>query len=147
MAGKMFLGGKFRRIIDAEARLIDFQTSLAEAPGLKGDTGRRICAGSAEFGFQGVRMSIDNAVFEELTSPGANRIWQLRVPLPGGEYINFFRDFNATMDPLVLSAFVTAVERGLTAWLATRQDAVVRRPASPLAYSAAATVGAERRVS
>jgi len=146
MAGKMFLGGKFRRIIDAEARLIDFQTSLAEAHDLE-ECWTRICGGSAEFGFQGVRMSVDNAIFEELTSPGANRIWQLRIPLPGGEYINFFRDFNSAMDPLVLSAFVTAVERGLTAWLTARQDAVVRRPTSPLAYSATATVGAERRVS
>lgn len=144
MAGKMFLGGKFRRIIDAEARLIDFETSLAKAGDLD-ECWERICRGSTEFGFQGVRMSVDNAVYEELSSRGANRIWQLRIPLPRGEYINFFRDFNAEMDPLILSAFVTAVERGLTAWLTARANSeVVRMPAQTLAYTATAT--GERRV-
>jgi UDP-GlcNAc:undecaprenyl-phosphate GlcNAc-1-phosphate transferase len=153
MAGKMFLGGKFRRIIDAETRLIDFETSLANAPDLE-ECWTRIRNGSAQFGFQGVRMNVDNAVFEELTSPGANRIWQLRIPLPQGEYINFFRDFNSQMDPLILSAFVTAVERGLTTWLSARAKAdneLVRMlsamPSSvPLSYSAGVTVGSERRV-
>jgi len=146
MAGKMFLGGKFRRIIDAETRLIDFENSLATAHDLD-ECWKCIRAGSSQFGFQGVRMSVDNAVFEELASHGLNRIWQLRIPLPSGDYINFFRDFSSEMNPLILSAFVTAVERGFAAWLAARENELIQMSTVPLAYSATATSGVERRVS
>ena len=148
MAGKMFLGGKFRRIIDAETRLIDFESSLAKSSDLNA-CWSHIRNGSTQFGFQGVRMSISGTVFEDIAAPGSKRIWQLRIPLPRGEYVNFFRDFSAEMDPLILNAFVTAVERGLTAWLATPRIEVVRMPATPLAYTATAgaSTGVERRVS
>ena len=144
MAGKMFIGGKFRRIIDAETRLIDFENNLAKASDV--DTcWSLICAGSRQFGFQGVRMHVNGKVFEEQSSVANGRIWQVRIPLPRSEYVNFFRDFTAEMDPLILSAFVTAVERGLTAWLSAPKVEVVRMPATPHAYAAAA--GTERRVS
>lgn len=143
MAGKMFLGGKFRRIIDAETRLIDFENHLAKAVDLE-TCWSHICTGSRQFGFQGVRMSVNGKVFEDQKEGGNGRIWQLRIPLPRGEYVNFFRDFKSEMDPLILSAFVTAVERGLTAWLAAPRIEIVRMPATPHAYAAAA--GTERRV-
>ena len=41
--------------------------------------------------------------------------WQLRIPLSDSQYVNFYRDFDSDMNPLVLSAFVEAVQRGLEA--------------------------------
>jgi hypothetical protein len=97
-------------------------------------------------------MRINGVVFEEAAGHISKRLWQLRIPLPEGEYVNFFRDFGAEMDPLVLSQFVTAVERGLTTWMtaqtaepATQEPA--RIPASQLFYTAGVGSGVKDRAS
>src|SRR3984957_3498006 len=56
MAGKLFLQGGFRRIIDFESRLADFEKTLARAAGIE-EFWIQIRSGSREFGFQGVRMN------------------------------------------------------------------------------------------
>lgn len=111
-AGRLFLKGGFRRIIDAETRLHNFEQSLAKAGDLDA-CWATITSGSREFGFQGVRMNMAGVVLEDWTGWNAKPLWQLRIPLNGSQYINFFRDFEAHLDPMILSAFVTCVERGL----------------------------------
>lgn len=111
-AGRLFLKGGFRRIIDAETRLHHFEQSLAKTTDLN-DCWTTITSGSREFGFQGVRMSVAGVILEDWTGWNAKPLWQLRIPLDGDQYINFFRDFESHLDPLILSAFVNCVERGL----------------------------------
>ena len=135
-AGRMFLGGKFRRIIDAETRLIDFEASLAKAADVE-ECWKSLCAGSTEFGFQGARMSIQGNVFEKVRASQSQRLWQLRIPLPGGEYVNFFCDFSLEMDPLILNQFVAAVEHGLKAWLVAQETQPIMIPAESLYYRTA----------
>ena len=141
-AGRLFLKGGFRRIIDAETRLHQFEQSLAKASDL--DTcWNAIIQGTRDFGFQGVRMSVAGTVMEDWTGWNAKPLWQLRIPLDGNQYINFFRDFEGQLDPLILSAFVNSVERGL------KENAIPHHPkAHPapaadraLAYAASATAG------
>src|SRR5579883_2756065 len=143
-AGKMFLGGKFRRIIDAETRMIDFETSLAKAADLD-ECWKRLREGSSEFGFQGARMSIQGTVFEDVRARDSQRLWQLRIPLPSGEYVNFFCDFSLEMDPLILNQFVGAVERGLHAWLVAQEMEPIKIPATPRYYAAVVGPATERR--
>jgi UDP-GlcNAc:undecaprenyl-phosphate/decaprenyl-phosphate GlcNAc-1-phosphate transferase len=119
-AGRLFLGGKFRRIIDAETRLINFESSLAKAEDAD-DCWKRIREGSSEFGFHGARMSVHGSVFEEVRGTHARPLWQLRIPLQAREYVNFYCDFSVEMDPLILNQFVASVERGMNAWLDARQ--------------------------
>jgi UDP-GlcNAc:undecaprenyl-phosphate/decaprenyl-phosphate GlcNAc-1-phosphate transferase len=145
-AGRMFLGGRFRRIIDAETRLIDFEAGLAKAVDIE-ECWDRVRDGSTEFGFQGVRMSLQGVLFEKLPSRPAKRHWQLRVPLPDGEYVNFLRDFSASMDPLILGQFVNAVERGLNTWIQTRPVEPERMPAAEMYYAAGVGSHAEGRAS
>jgi len=59
------LGRNFRRIIDAEVRLKELETTLAKASGIAEcwDTMR---AFSNEFRFCGIRMSVNGKVFEDL---------------------------------------------------------------------------------
>jgi UDP-GlcNAc:undecaprenyl-phosphate/decaprenyl-phosphate GlcNAc-1-phosphate transferase len=146
MASKMFLGGKFRKIIDAETRLVDFEASLIKSVDID-ECWNKIRSGSSEFGFHGARMRINGVVFEESMDHLSRRLWQLRIPLPGGEYVNFFRDFGAEMDPLVLSQFVTAVERGLTSWMTAQRAEPERIPAAQLFYTAGVGSGVKDRAS
>jgi UDP-GlcNAc:undecaprenyl-phosphate GlcNAc-1-phosphate transferase len=144
MASRMFLGGRFRRIIDVEARLVDFESALAKAMNLE-ECWTTILSGTQEFGFQGVRMSVQGEVFEEFGSSNGGATWQLRIPLPEGQYINFVRDLNSELNPLILSAFVSSVERGLKSSLAEGlrarpariQSELIRRPATAELYQVA----------
>lgn len=151
MAGRMFLKGKFRQIIDVETRLLDFEKSLAHAANIE-ECWTKVLAGTREFGFQGVRMSLSGRVFEDFGADNDGRVWQLRIPLAESQYVNFFRDFNSELNPLILSAFVGSVERGLKSAVGrlkaksgTRVADVIRMPApAPLFYTAGAGGGASR---
>src|SRR5262249_11325321 len=142
MVGQMFVKGKFRRIIDAETRLLDLENALSKASDVH-ECWTTILEGSKEFGFHGVRMSVVGRGFE---SSRENRgpEWQLRIPLASSQYINFSRDFGSSVDPLILSAFVSTVERGLKE-VVGRPLEVIRMPvAAELAYAAGADGSAAR---
>ncbi len=136
-ASRMFLGGKFRRIIDIETRTADFESSLTKATSMD-DCWARIRAGSQSFGFHGVRMSLCGRLFEDACSGPAKLRWQLRIPLPDSQWVNFYRDFDSQMNPLVLSAFVGAVQRGLEA-----RTALTRMPPASERYQAAAAAAGD----
>jgi hypothetical protein len=75
-------------------------------------------------------MSLGGRVFEEACSGPVKARWQLRIPLSDSQYVNFSRDFDSDMNPLVLSAFVEAVQRGLeTRKTGAPAAEVIRMPA------------------
>lgn len=138
-AGRMFLGGKIRRMIDTETRLVNFEASLAKAADVQ-ECWETIHQASSEFGFQGTRVNLQGNVFEEVRGHQSKALWQLRIPLPADDYVNFFCDFSVEMDPLILNQFVGAVERGLLAWRSSQKPEPVIMPAAHLYYTVA-TVG------
>jgi hypothetical protein len=146
-AGRMFFGGKFRRMIDVEARLKDFESNLAKAATVE-DCWDHIRAGSRDFGFHEVRMSFGGRIFaDHRPDASAKPRWQLRIPLPDSQYVNFYRGFDSEMDPLVIGAFVEAVQHGLEARPGMPVVEVVRLAGRELFYAngAAAAAGEPRR--
>ncbi|HLK22355.1 MAG TPA: hypothetical protein VKT81_25585, partial [Bryobacteraceae bacterium] len=116
-AGRMFLRGRFRLIIDAETRLMDFGKSLESATNIQ-ECWSKILAGSREFKFQGVRLNVEGQIFEDFGSYDVDRLWELRIPLANSQYVGFFRDLHSETNTLVLNAFVATVERGISRALA-----------------------------
>ena len=140
LAGEMFLKGKFRRIVDTETRLLDLETELTKASTLN-ECWTTVLQGSKDFGFHGVRMSVAGKVFEDST-PSAGPVWQLRIPLQESQYINFYRNFNSELNPLILGAFVGAIERGMKSTLVRHSPEPIRMPVSTqLVYAAGAASG------
>jgi hypothetical protein len=138
-AGRILFKGEFRKIIDAETRLQHFEAALAKADSLN-ECWTRILEGSRDFGFQGVRMSVAGIVFEESTGWSAGPAWQLRIPLAESQYINFVRDFDSQLGPLILSAFVSCVERGMKRSLTVYEPQLERigTSARPFVYATGA---------
>src|SRR5579863_8258795 len=129
MAGRLFLQGGFRRIIDFETRLVEFEKTLARASGVE-ECWIRIRSGSREFGFQGVRMNFEGLVFEDFQRSDPKRLWELRIPLTEARTVNFFHDIGIETSSIVLSAFATAVEHGMTTCLERRRmEMATGRPA------------------
>ncbi len=112
LAGRMFLQGGFRRIIDFETRLAEFEKTLARATGIE-ECWIRIRSVRREFGFQGVRMNFEGLVFEDFERGGSQHLWELRIRLADARNVNFFRDLESETNSIVLSAFATAVEHGM----------------------------------
>jgi len=124
MAGRLFLQGGFRRIIDFETRLVEFEKTLARATGIE-ECWIRIRSGSREFGFQGVRMNYEGLVFEDFERRDSRRLWEMRIPLTDAQNVNFFCDLEKETSPIVLSAFARAVEHGMKMCIERRLQEVV----------------------
>jgi UDP-GlcNAc:undecaprenyl-phosphate GlcNAc-1-phosphate transferase len=145
MAGRMFLQGRFRRIIDSETRLIDFEKALAQASNQQ-DRWTQLVTWSREFGFHGVQMTLGGQVLEDFQAGHAKPIWELRVPLPEAQHVTFFRELGSEASPLILSAFVNSVQRGLQSSLekegaAGREPETIRIPATAELYYTTSAAG------
>jgi len=145
-AGRMLFGGRFRKIIDVETRLKDFEANLAKAETVD-DCWDHIRTGSRDFGFHEVRMSFSGRLFEELHQEPTTvkPRWQLRIPLRDSQYVNFYRGFDSEMNPLVISAFVEAVQHGLEARPAVPGIEVIRMSGRELFYRTGAATGTTDR--
>jgi hypothetical protein len=128
LTSSMFLGRQFRRIIDAESRTADLEASLTKAISME-DCWAQICKVSQDFGFHEVRMSLCGRRFEAACSGPAKPRWQLRIPLPDSQWVSFYRDFDSNVNPLLLNAFVEAVQRGLEARIRSPVGRTTRVPA------------------
>lgn len=117
VAGRLFFRGSLRQLIDVEVRLQQFRQSL-QAAKTWADRWSVILRGCREFGFRGARMKIGETIYEQIApAPQNNVAWQLRIPLPGGQYVNFYRDLDSEMHPVTLSNFAEIVQKEITVWL------------------------------
>ncbi len=131
MAGRLFLQGGFRRIIDFETRLVEFEKTLARATGIE-ECWIRIRSGSREFGFRGVRMNFEGLVFEDFERGDSKLLWELRIPLTDARTVDFFHDVGIETSSMVLSAFATAVEHGMRACIERRSQETVAPAVRPV---------------
>jgi len=127
MARKIVLRGTLRSMIDVQLRLQQYESTLGAASAPEEIWGA-IRAGCEEFGFDGARLLIAGTVFE-LPVPPDVAMWQLRIPLPDKQYVNFHRSVDASMHPLVLTIFSQATERILREKLKT--DSLLTRGEVP----------------
>lgn len=115
LARKMVLRGTLRSMIDVQMRLQQYEADLSQAS-TSDQIWKTICAGCEEFSFEGARLRLGETVFETPTPQGVP-LWQLRIPLPDKQYVNFYRKVDASMHPLVLTLFCQTTERVLLAKL------------------------------
>jgi len=138
VARQMFVKGTFRRIIDSQAQLQQFEGALASASTVS-EAWQCIVSACKEFGFLGVRASLHGKIHEISFQPSDETLrWQVRVPLPGNQYINFERGIASDLSPFLLNGFVRAVETGLRHKLKTEAVVMIPSVAVPK-YSAPAS--------
>jgi UDP-GlcNAc:undecaprenyl-phosphate GlcNAc-1-phosphate transferase len=152
VARQMIFKGTFRRMIDAQTRLHEFEATLAAASSLDELWDALVNAGR-DFGFRSIRAHIRGRVTEEHFAPQHNgALWQLRIPLSGGQYVNLQRDFHAEVNPIVLSGLVRAIEGAMSAKLAKLKSAPIawpmavskREPAAAIRVMAVVASGAPK---
>jgi len=120
LVARLFFTGPFRRVIDLQLRLKEFEQSLANAGDLE-QCWEIIQVGCREFGFYGGKLSVRGRVFESTTLPaGLHGQWQLRVPLAEAQYVNLYRDPEAEDHPAVIGSLTSILRDGLQARLGVR---------------------------
>ena len=58
-------------------------------------------------------MNLNGQDFEEFEYLSSTRLWELRIPIAESQNVNFFREVETELKPMVLSKFVAAVEHGM----------------------------------
>lgn len=111
-ATKLVVKGRFRKVVDAEVQLRLFEDRLTRADTLM-DCWEAICSAARDFGFNGVRLNVATANLTDSFST-CHRSWQVRVPLPEDQYINFYCSFGHDRRLDMVSGFISVVEHTLS---------------------------------
>lgn len=88
VARDLLFGGELWRLIDARTRLTHVEQELAQAETLTA-CWQLLRKRIREFGFSGIRLSVQGRVFEDLELP-TGATWQMRIPLPDRQYVNLY---------------------------------------------------------
>lgn len=126
-ATKLILKGWLRNVVDAEVRLRLFEDQLTKAVTLT-ECWETIRLAAREFGFDGVRICVGATNLTDSFNPSA-RSWQIRVPLPDDQYINFYSSFSHERRLDLVSSFIRVVEQNLASkpFLSPASTALPRR--------------------
>jgi UDP-GlcNAc:undecaprenyl-phosphate/decaprenyl-phosphate GlcNAc-1-phosphate transferase len=80
-----------RQIIDTQFRLQGLERSLTDAETVE-QCWEAIEVGCRDLGLRGARMCFQGRAFESIWQGSFEQYWQIRVPLPEGQYVNLYRD-------------------------------------------------------
>jgi len=114
-AGRMLIGGAFRRHLVNQLTLQAFEEALGKAQTEEERWGavREACA---RFGFSRAELRWAGRRFsEELAEVNGNPCWSIEIPLGAGDCLRLERCFGAAPAPTVLVPFAEALHRNLAA--------------------------------
>jgi hypothetical protein len=112
-ARQLFLKGTFRRIIDTETTIQEFERALTATRGFD-ELWKVLIHHARSLDFRRVRLSLHGQVFEEQFGQTDNvNLWQIRVSLGAVDYVEFERAVTSESLPY-LANFIRIVRHRLT---------------------------------
>lgn len=111
LAGRTLFGGGLRRMVNGQIVLHSLETALKAAEDEPG-CWEALRASLGDVGFAGIQARLNGRDFRE---PKANDrpCWQLRVPLPGGDYVNLERNFESPAQIVIVGPLVELLHHRL----------------------------------
>ena len=116
MAGRTLFGGGLRRLMSNQLVLHGLEHALDAAPDELG-CWEALRQTLGEAGFAGVYVRLNGREFRQ-PGAGGSHCWQLRIPLPGGDYINLERDFDSPVQTVLIAPLAEMLHRRLGGRLA-----------------------------
>src|SRR5437867_2864560 len=112
-ARRLLTGGAFRRILSGQLLLREFEESLAAARTVH-DFWNAIRETCKALGFSHVRLQFGDEIYEARNGHSeAENCWHLRIPLADRGYINLVREFNSTVQPMLVAPLVDVLRHQL----------------------------------
>ncbi|MGA2591507.1 MAG: MraY family glycosyltransferase [Bryobacteraceae bacterium] len=97
LAGRLMLSGTFQHSLNAHLNLRAVENSLRAAESAD-ECWTALCEACRIFGFTEARYRVaDQVLHKQFGSQGDDEGWNIRIPLPGGDYINFTRPQDSTV--------------------------------------------------
>ena len=104
----------FQHSISAHLQLRQVEQSLTAADSVE-ECWVALCEACRLFGFTAARIRIQGQVVEkQFANLGGDNGWNIRIPLPGGDYINFDRPYDPTVLPTGVAPLLDMISRVMT---------------------------------
>jgi UDP-GlcNAc:undecaprenyl-phosphate/decaprenyl-phosphate GlcNAc-1-phosphate transferase len=115
VAGRMFVGGAFRRHLNDQIVLRMFEEALTKASTSE-DCWKVICETSRKLGFTRAQFRLSGRMFEEaFVQTGGVPVWQIDIPLGGAGRLQLTRSFGQPQSTTVLAMYVEELHKQLSA--------------------------------
>ena len=115
VAGRMFVGGAFRKHLNNQIALRSFEDELAAAATPE-DRWRAICEACGKFGFSYAELRLNGHLFmETLVETNGDPVWNVEIPLAHDGQLYLTRCFGEPQAPTVLVPFAEALHKNLCA--------------------------------
>jgi UDP-GlcNAc:undecaprenyl-phosphate GlcNAc-1-phosphate transferase len=137
IAGRLIRPSTFRGILDAQLRLSALEDSLKSAVTVD-DCWIALRGASSDLGFDHLSARLDHTVQKEsFTGPASlTHAWTLHIPLSDTEFVQFARDFDHPLSPMVVASLADLVRRTLEPKLPAFNHVACGAQASPSGNSA-----------
>ncbi len=116
LAGRALFGGGLRRIMDGKIALHGLDNALDKAPDEPG-CWEALRKTLIDAGFTSLQARLNGREYRQ-PGPGDSPCWQLRIPLPGGDYVNLERNFDVPVQAVIIGPLVELLYRRLPSRLA-----------------------------
>lgn len=120
LAGRALLNGGLRRVVNGQLVLHSLDAALQAARD-EPSCWEALRASLGDVGFAGIQARLNGRDFREAAGGGSSPErpgWQLRVPLPGGDFVNLERRFDAPAHLVVVGPLVDLLHQRLPGRLA-----------------------------
>ena len=111
LAGRTLFGGGLRRMVNGQIVLHGLDHALDAAPDEPG-CWEALRHTLVDAGFTGLQARLNGREFRQ-PGPGDRPCWQLRIPLPGGDYVNLERNFDTPVQTVIVGPLVEMLHRRL----------------------------------
>jgi hypothetical protein len=134
MARRMLLQGSFRRLLNAQILIHNFESALTLVSTPEG-CWSVLNKAYKDFGFCQIEMQLaGHSYVENGAAPDALRAWRLQIPLSGGDYVRLTREFGPNPQHNVVASFADVLRRSLESKLSTFSPASFPEPPATEAY-------------
>jgi UDP-GlcNAc:undecaprenyl-phosphate/decaprenyl-phosphate GlcNAc-1-phosphate transferase len=134
MARRMLLQGSFRRLLNAQISIHNFESALTlvSTPEACWSVLNRAYK---DFGLCEIEMQLAGRSYvENGAAPDALRAWRLQIPLSGGDYVRLTREFGPNPQHNVVASFADVLRRTLESKLPTFSPVLSPEPLATEAY-------------
>jgi hypothetical protein len=112
VAGRMFIDGAFRRLLNCNIALQGFEKELAAAK-TPDDCWSVIHRAAKDFGFGHIDMRLAGQKYESENGAAAERFWNIRIPISDCDYVSLTREFDTPVQTAVVAPFADVVRKTL----------------------------------
>ena len=112
VAGRMFIDGAFRRLLNCNIALQGFEKDLVHAQ-TPDDCWSVIQAAANDFGFHHMEMMLAGRKYECPNGTATGRFWNVRIPISDTDYLQLTRAFDTPVQTAAVAPFADVLRKTL----------------------------------